>query len=312
MQNEIKILVTGKNGQLGQSLKRLTTHHPLFTFEFVGREQFDLSNPASISAFFENEEYDFIINCAAYTAVDKAEGDKELADAINHQAVKTLGQIAKQQDATLIHVSTDYVFNGESFRPYQEDDSTDPQGVYGSSKLKGEQAFLEVNPKGCIIRTSWVYSEYGNNFVKTMLRLGKERDELGVIFDQVGTPTYAGDLAEAILQIVSSEQLVVSSNDEGSSLPTTHHSLPIKNEIFHFSNEGVCSWYDFAKTIFELSAIQCKLNPIETKDYPTPATRPHYSLLNKAKIKQTFNLSIPYWKDSLRQCLINISKSIND
>lgn len=281
------ILVTGKNGQLGQSLKRLTTQYPLFTFEFVGRDELDLSDDASIQSYFQKNSFDYIVNCAAYTAVDKAEEEKDLADAINHQAVKTLAQIAKQQDAILIHVSTDYVFNGESFKPYQEDDSTEPQGVYGSSKLKGEQAFLEVNPKGCIIRTSWVYSEYGNNFVKTMLRLGKERDELGIIFDQVGTPTYAGDLAKAILQLL-----------------TTHDSLLTqKSEIFHFSNEGVCSWYDFAKTIFELSAIECKVNPIETKDYPTPAKRPHYSVLNKQKIKQAFKLEIPYWKDSLIICL---------
>lgn len=282
-----RVLVTGAKGQLGQSLKRLTSHYPQFTFEFVGRDELDLSNPKSIEIYFTLHTYDIIINCAAYTGVDKAESNIELAEAINYHSVKSLAQTAKQQNATLIHVSTDYVFNGESFKPYQEDYPTDPLGVYGSSKLKGEQAFLEVNPMGCIIRTSWIYSEYGNNFVKTMLKLGKERDQLGVIFDQVGTPTYAGDLAKAILQLL-----------------TSHDSrLTQKSEIFHFSNEGVCSWYDFAKAIFELSAIKCTVKPIETKDYPTPAKRPHFSVLNKQKIKQTFEFEIPYWIDSLKTCL---------
>jgi dTDP-4-dehydrorhamnose reductase len=303
-----RILVTGKNGQLGQSLinivsQRSSTIDHRLSFDFVGRDELDLANPESVERFFVDNRFDAIINCAAYTAVDKAESEPGLADQINHLAVKQLAEIAKQQDATLIHISTDYVFNGQNYKPYIESDETDPQSVYGTTKLKGEQAFLEVNPKGCIIRTSWVYSEYGNNFVKTMLRLGKEKDQLSIIFDQVGTPTYAGDLAEAILQIVSSEQLVVRSNDEGSSLPTTHHSLPTKNEVFHFSNEGVCSWYDFAKAIFGYAKIPCVVLPIETKNYPTPATRPHYSLLNKAKIKQAFNLSIPYWKDSLQTCI---------
>jgi dTDP-4-dehydrorhamnose reductase len=303
MANCKKVLVTGKDGQLGQSLKQLTANYPLLTFFFAGRNELDLATPESVERFFVDNRFDAIINCAAYTAVDKAESEPGLAGQINHLSVKQLAEIAKQQDATLIHISTDYVFNGQNSKPYIESDETDPQSVYGATKLKGEQAFLEVKPKGCIIRTSWVYSEYGNNFVKTMLRLGKERDELGIIFDQVGTPTYAGDLAEAILQIVSSEQLVVRSNYEGSSLPNTHHSLPTKNEVFHFSNEGVCSWYDFAKAIFGYAKIPCVVLPIETKNYPTPATRPHYSLLNKAKIKQTFNLTIPYWKDSLQTCI---------
>jgi dTDP-4-dehydrorhamnose reductase len=199
-----------------------------------------------------------------------------------------LARIAKEKNISLIHISTDYVFAGKNFKPYLETDPTDPQGVYGQTKLEGEQAMLAIDPaKSIIIRTSWVYSSFGNNFVKTMLRLGREREELGIIYDQVGSPTSARDLAQAILAIIQHPKL--------DTLTAT--------EIYHFSNEGVCSWYDFAKAIFELSAIACHVKPIETKDYPTPATRPHYSLMNKAKIKNTFNLTIPYWKDSLIDCL---------
>ena len=201
------ILVIGKNGQLGQSIYKLVTQHPAskiqHRFSFVGREELDLANSECINHFLSKNPFDVIVNCAAYTAVDKAETDVELADAINHQAVRTLAEIAKQQNAILVHVSTDYVFNGENFKPYVESDSVDPQGVYGLTKLKGEQAFQEISPAGCIIRTSWVYSEFGNNFVKTMLRLGQEREQLGVIFDQVGTPTYATDLAAAILAMLN-------------------------------------------------------------------------------------------------------------
>jgi dTDP-4-dehydrorhamnose reductase len=282
------ILVTGSNGQLGSSIRTLVSEYPNAQFTFVNREDLDLSSSEAIQTFFSNDQYDVIINCAAYTAVDKAESEPKLANQINHLAVKQITEIAKQQDITLIHISTDYVFDGHNYKPYIESDTVNPQSVYGETKLKGEQAFLEVNPIGCIIRTSWVYSEYGNNFVKTMQRLGKERDALGVIFDQVGSPTYAGDLAKAILKILESDRV---------------KQLEKENKVFHFSNEGVCSWYDFAKNIFEISQIQCDVTPIETKDYPTPATRPHYSLLNKAKIKQTFALSIPYWKDSLQTCI---------
>ena len=300
-----RILITGKNGQLGQSLQKQVIQNSKFKIQnsltFVGRDQLDLSDPAAIDAFFADQQFDVIINCAAYTAVDKAESEPELADQINHQAVKHLAHIAKALDAVLIHVSTDYVFDGTQHRPYIETDPTVPNSVYGTTKHKGEQAIQAINPKGCIIRTSWVYSEYGNNFVKTMLRLGQERDHLNVIFDQIGTPTYATDLANAIVTMLNSEFLMMNEETD----------QPIQNstfKIYHYSNEGVCSWYDFAKTIFELSDIECEVSPIETKDYPTPAKRPHYSLMNKAKIKQTFNLTIPYWKDSLGQCLMNISK----
>lgn len=287
-----QVLVTGAKGQLGQSIYDLQGEHSGFDFVFTDVEELDLTDQNQMQHYLSHNGFDVIINCAAYTAVDKAETDEKLADQINHQAVSTLAEIAKQQGVMLIHVSTDYVFNGQSYKPYQENDATDPQGVYGKTKLNGEQAFLNINPNGCIIRTSWVYSEHGNNFVKTMLRLGKERDELGVIFDQVGTPTYARDLATAILAIIKK-----SGNSE------ILQSKQPKDKIFHFSNEGVCSWYDFAKTIFEYSDVDCQVSSIETKDYPTPASRPHYSVMNKHKIKYTFDMSIPYWKDSLKKCL---------
>jgi dTDP-4-dehydrorhamnose reductase len=286
------ILVTGKTGQLGQSIQQLTAQYPLYRFTFAGRDELDLSSPQSITEYFTDRVFDVIINCAAHTAVDKAESEPELANQINHLAVKQLADIAKAHNSTLIHISTDYVFNGQNYKPYVETDSVDPRGVYGLTKLKGEQAFQTINPHGCIIRTSWVYSEFGNNFVKTMMKLGAERDQLGIIFDQVGSPTYAGDLAKAILEMLSSDQLT-NGADKGT----------IQNAIYHFSNEGVCSWYDFAKSIFSISNIHCNISPIETKEYPTPAKRPHYSLLNKAKIKSEFGLIIPYWQDSLQTCI---------
>jgi dTDP-4-dehydrorhamnose reductase len=259
-----------------------------YTFTFIGRSELNFSNSEDMQAWFHDKLFDVIINCAAYTAVDKAESEQVLAREINTTAVGTMAQIAKEKSISLIHISTDYVFDGKNFKPYIETDPTNPQGIYGQTKLDGEQAMLAINPaNSVIIRTSWVYSRFGNNFVKTMMRLGKERDELGVIYDQVGTPTSARDLAQVILSIIQHQSL--------STLKET--------EIYHFSNEGVCSWYDFAKAIFEFSAIVCNVKPIETFDYPTPAKRPHYSLLNKAKIKNTFDITIPYWKDSLQECL---------
>lgn len=293
----MRILVTGKNGQLGRSIQKLVNadvvidnNHSSNEFIFVGREELDLSSENSISHYFDNnDKVDIIINCAAYTQVDKAEQEAGLANQINHVAVKQLASIANNQQARLIHISTDYVFNGRQCQPYIETDNVDPQGVYGKTKLSGEQAIQNhLKSNAIIIRTSWIYSEYGNNFVKTMLKLGNELECLNIIFDQVGTPTYAGDLAKAILFIVRSN---------------TFSQIGFKTQIYNFSNEGVCSWYDFAKTIFELTNTQCQVNPIETKDYPTPGTRPHYSVLNKAKIKKKYNLIIPYWKDSLKQYL---------
>jgi len=279
------ILVTGANGQLGSELHEISASYKENRFFFTDKEALNITNEEQIKDFCKINNINTIINCAAYTAVDKAEDDEESANQINNVATKYLAQIAKENDISFIHVSTDYVFNGTNHKPYKEDDIVNPIGVYGKTKLYGEVALLEVNPKNSIIiRTSWVYSSFGANFVKTMLNLSKSRDELNVIFDQVGSPTYAKDLAICILEI----------------LPK------IKNdsvEIFHYSNEGVCSWYDFAKTIFKLSNIECKVNPIESFEYPTPVKRPHYSLLNKAKIKNKFNIQIPYWRDSLKECL---------
>lgn len=280
----LNILITGAKGQVGSELQALHANYS-YTFFFTDREILDITDKEALKSYIKTNTIDTIINCAAYTAVDKAESDVSNADAINHTAVQYLAEIAKEKNIKLIHISTDYVFDGKNYRPYIETDSTAPQGVYGATKRKGEETLLHVNPKNSIIiRTSWVYSSFGNNFVKTMLRLGKEKEQLGVIYDQVGAPTYARDLAKAILDI----------------LPE------IKNEnleIYHYSNEGVLSWYDFAKEIMKMAKLECKINPIETKEYPTPAQRPHYSLLNKSKIKKAFSISIPYWKDSLDACL---------
>ncbi|AFV98292.1 MULTISPECIES: dTDP-4-dehydrorhamnose reductase [unclassified Sulfuricurvum] len=286
-----KVLVTGASGQLGSEIQAISALYPQYTFTFADRSMLDLGNLCKMEDFFEGKIFDTIINCAAYTAVDKAESESDLADTINHRFVSMLSKIAKAKNIALIHISTDYVFDGKNHRPYVESDPTDPQGVYGRTKRDGENAILSVAPANAIIiRTSWVYSSFGTNFVKTMLRLGKERDSLGVIFDQIGTPTYARDLAETILEI----------------LPNINNRTP---EIYHYSNEGCASWYDFARAIFELSGVECNVNPITTDQYPTPASRPHYSLLNKAKIKNDFNLSIPYWRDSLKQCLNTLGEA---
>ena len=278
------ILVTGSNGQLGSEIRELSSRYK-YNFFFTDSSVLDITDFKKVKEFIEENKIDIILNCAAYTAVDKAEKDEVNADKINHLAVKNLAQISKDRTIKLIHISTDYLFDGTNFKPYVEDDTTNPTGVYGKTKLDGESAMREINPlNSIIIRTSWVYSSYGTNFVKTMLRLGKERDSLGVIFDQVGTPTYARDLAKTILDI----------------LPNITNDTV---EIYNYSNEGVLSWYDFAKEIMKMAKIECQINPIETKKYPTPAKRPHYSLLNKAKIKEEFNLTIPYWKDSLDECL---------
>jgi len=282
------VLVTGSNGQLGSEIKELSSEYR-YNFFFTDRETLDITDKNAVAAFVEQNNINVIINCAAYTAVDKAEADETNADAINHLAVKQMAEISKEKNIQLIHISTDYVFDGKNYKPYNEEDTTNPNGVYGATKLAGEKAIIALNPiNAIIIRTSWVYSSFGANFVKTMLRLGKEKESLGVIFDQVGTPTYARDLAKAILEILSCRPEL----DSGSQV-----------QIYHYSNEGVLSWYDFAKEIMRMAKLECVINPIETKEYPTPATRPHYSLLNKSKIKKEFNLSIPYWKDSLDECM---------
>ncbi len=278
----MNILVTGAKGQLGSEIKVLSKKYP-YNFFFTDKEELDIIDKDKIKNFIDENKIDLIINCAAYTAVDKAEDDRELAKLINYQAVSNLAQISKEKDIKLIHISTDYVFDGKNYKPYKEDDKTNPINFYGITKLKGEKVFANSGAKGIIIRTSWVYSSFGNNFAKTMLKLGREREELSIIFDQIGTPTYAKDLAKTILDIIP--------------------KLDNKAEIYHFSNEGVCSWYDFAKEIMKIAKIDCTINPIETKMYPTPAKRPYFSLLNKSKIKKEFNINIPYWKDSLNKCL---------
>jgi len=278
------ILVTGSYGQVGSELQSLSTEYQ-YNFFFTDKNILDITDKSALQKYCQENKITHIINCAAYTAVDKAQEDCQNADKINHIAVKYLSDIAKNNDISLVHISTDYVFDGKNYRPYIETDSTNPQGVYGQTKLDGELKMLEINPKNSIIiRTSWVYSSFGANFVKTMLKLGKDREELNVIFDQVGTPTFAKDLAYTILEILPD----IDTKDV---------------EIYHYSNEGVLSWYDFAKEIMKMAKVDCKIKPILTKDYPTPASRPHYSLLDKSKIKNDFNLSIPYWKDSLSQCL---------
>ncbi|WP_179318045.1 dTDP-4-dehydrorhamnose reductase [Winogradskyella helgolandensis] len=279
------ILVTGKSGQLGSEIQSLASKFEAYQFIFTGSADLDISKKTDVLHFFENNAIDVVINCAAYTAVDKAESDIEHANAVNHLGVVHLIEACKKHDAKFIHVSTDYVYDGMNCQPYVETDPTQPKSVYGETKLEGENALIASQLKDAIIiRTSWVYSSFGNNFVKTMLRLAQDRDELGVVGDQIGTPTYAKDLAEAILHIVP--QL----NTE-------------KVEIYHYSNEGVCSWFDFAHAIFEIKNKVIKLNAIGTDQYPTPANRPSYSVLSKQKIKNEFQLEIPYWRDALKTCL---------
>jgi len=284
----MNLLVTGANGQLGNELRKLSTNIPTYRFLFTDIAELDITNPDAVNDFFETNRINTVINCAAYTAVDKAESDESAATLINATAVGYLAKACNKADATLIHVSTDYVYDGQACKPYSEDHPTAPVSVYGRSKLSGEEAALTV-PKSVVIRTSWLYSSFGNNFVKTMLRLGKERETLNVVFDQVGTPTYAADLAQTIMKIVKTSEL--------------NH---LKTGIFNYSNEGVCSWYDFAHEIMQQARLKCVVKPIETKDYPLPAPRPYYGVLNKVRIKTEYGMEIPHWKDSLNRCLAEI------
>ena len=280
----INILITGSNGQLGNEIKELSKDYR-YNFFFTNRKTFDITKKDNVKLFIKENNITHIINCAAYTAVDAAETDRKTADLVNHKAVKILAKISYENNVKLIHISTDYVFDGKNFRPYCEEYQTNPQSVYGKTKLNGELEIIKINPmNSIIIRTSWVYSSFGNNFVKTMLKLGKDKEELDVIYDQVGTPTYAKDLAKAIFDII----------------PKINNK---KVEIYNYSNEGVLSWYDFAKEIMKMAKLNCKINPIETFQYPLPAKRPYFSLLNKSKIKKDFDIIIPYWKDSLDECL---------
>ncbi len=281
--NNPTILVTGCNGQLGKELQAIADQYPQFHFVFASREDLKLHHFGLVEIFFIGTQPQYCINCAAYTAVDKAEGEKELAMLVNGEAVGNLAAICKKYNTKLIHISTDYVFDGESETPYTEEDASNPINTYGESKLLGEQLCMKENAESIIIRTSWVYSSFGNNFVKTMMRLMSERNEINVVSDQIGSPTYAADLANSILQIISSEKW--------------------ESGIYHFSNQGKISWYEFAIAIKEMIDSTCKVNPIETVNYPTAAKRPHYSLLNKDKIKKIFSIEIPDWNKSLGECI---------
>ncbi len=279
----MNVLITGANGQLGNEMRVVAKQYTEVDFVFTDVEELNICNADEVDSFVKNLRPDYIVNCAAYTAVDKAETDIDLCRAINCDAVKNLGIAAQKYQAKIIHVSTDYVFDGTSNIPYTETMPTNPQTIYGKTKLEGEKALLSVCNASFIIRTSWLYSSFGNNFVKTMLRLGNERDSLNVVFDQVGTPTYAADLANAIWKIITSKK-----TDYG---------------VYHFSNEGICSWYDFTTAIFRLTNTNCQVFPIESSEYPTKTPRPFYSVLNKHKIKSTFAVSIPHWEVSLQKCL---------
>ena len=280
-----KILVTGANGQLGSELKVIAGNNKNFEFIFTDYQELDISNKPAVVSFVKKHKPNYIINCAAYTAVDKAESEKEKAFLINAESVKNLTEASVEINANFISISTDYVYSGNNFKPYKETDKTAPESVYGETKLAGENEALKYN-NSLIIRTSWLYSRFGNNFVKTMLKLGRGHNSLNIIFDQIGTPTYAADLAKAIIEIV-----------------TFSEKNGFKPGIYNYSNEGVTSWFDFAHFIFKYKNIDCKISAIETTEYPTPAKRPHYSVMNKAKIKSTFNISIPHWHDSLIECL---------
>jgi dTDP-4-dehydrorhamnose reductase len=283
----MKILVTGASGQLGSEIKERVERFPNWEFLFCTVESLDITNVSDVEDFFSIHKITAIINCAAYTAVDLAESNREVCEAVNVRGAKNLAIVAAKYNVKYIHTSTDFVFDGHYHLPYKETDKPNPLNVYGITKLQGEQEVLKLVPEAIIIRTAWLYSNHGGNFVKTMQRLGNEREELNVIFDQVGTPTWAGDLAETILEILS--QLEVGGTQKG---------------MYHYSNEGLASWYDFAIEIIEFSKLECKVLPIETKDYPTPAPRPAYSVLNKAKIKKDFGLEIPHWKQSLKKCIL--------
>jgi len=280
-----RVLVTGADGQLGSELQAIQNEYPSLKLFFAGKNILDITDKNSIATFCIENRIDAIINCAAYTAVDKAEDQQLLAETVNHKAVDSLAKVSKKLKIKLVHISTDYVFNGNISTPYSENNTTAPINIYGNSKLNGELSLINVAPeKSIIIRTSWVYSSFGNNFVKTMLRLSQTKDALSIIFDQVGTPTYAKDLARHILQI----------------LPKINNK---EVEVYHYTNEGVCSWYDFAVSIFEITQKKIAVSPIATSEYPTKATRPRYSVLNKSKIKTDFNIEIRHWREALKECL---------
>ena len=292
----MKILLTGSNGQLGNEFRLISKLHDDHQFIFTDIEELDINNNLALDDFFRKNHFDFIINCAAYTAVDDAEQHTKIANDINHIAVKKMANIAKLRKIKIIHISTDYVFDGRLDRPYIEDDETKPESVYGTTKLKGENALLNIASEAIIIRTSFLYSAFGSNFVKTILELGKTKKKIKVVCDQIGSPTYARDLASAIIEIINHKSV-------------SNYLHP--PQIFHYSNQGAVSWHEFAETICKIENIDCKVLPIKSIEYKTAAKRPMYSVLNKAKIKDTFDIVVPKWEDSLRECLkkINLDQS---
>lgn len=285
----MKILITGSNGQLGSEFKELSAEYQHFTFSFRDLPELDICDIDSVNSFIIDQNINAVINCAAYTKVDSAENNVEIAHRVNSIGVSNLVNALHKVNGKLIHISTDYVFDGDNTVPYKESDPVSPIGVYGNSKRAGEEFIINSNIEGIIIRTSWLYSSFGNNFVKTILRLGTEKDSLDVISDQIGTPTYAKNLAKTCLDLLS-----ISEN------------LNNKGKVYHYSNEGFTSWYEFAVLIMELAGLKCRVNPIQTKDYPTLAKRPYYSVLNKTKIKKDFKIMIPFWRDSLKDCIEKI------
>jgi dTDP-4-dehydrorhamnose reductase len=291
MSKDKRILVTGANGQLGQEIQRVSAAYPRYEFEFLTREMLSIDNDAQIRDKFKKFQPAFCINCAAYTAVDKAETDKDAAHNINAKAVSLLAIASKQHGARFIHVSTDYVFDGNATQPYKVNAPVNPQGVYGATKLEGEKLALSSNPESIIIRTSWVYSEFGKNFVKTMMRLMKEKESLNVVNDQSGSPTYAFDLAEAILEIISSGKW--------------------KAGIYQYSNTGIITWYEFAVAIRELINARCTVNPIPTSGYPTPAKRPAYSAMDTSLITNTFDIKLKPWKERLSACIDRLNATVS-
>ncbi|MBT6770956.1 MAG: dTDP-4-dehydrorhamnose reductase [Thiotrichales bacterium] len=292
------VLVTGASGQLGKSLNRFVENNILnHQFVFATREQLDLSNFKNVRRFIEKNQFNIIINCAAYTSVDNAETEKEQANLVNHLSVKNIAEVARDNHIKLIHISTDYVFDGSKLASYDETDNTSPLNVYGKTKLDGENAILSIMElNAIIIRTSWVYSEHGNNFVNTILILSQKKDKLNIVSDQIGSPTNAKDLAGAIVSIINNKKF---------------YETDTPSEVFHYSNDGECSWYDFAKEIVSLSGTKCIISPIDSKDYPQKALRPKYVLMNKRKIQDYFGLEIHFWTDSLKSCIKDLSASSN-
>ena len=284
------ILITGAQGQLGNEFRFLSFTHPHFRFIFTDVDGLDITKPRQVMSFFSKNSIQFVVNCAAYTAVDKAETDVDLATKINVNGSRNLAKACQVHGATMIQISTDYVYHNNQNTPFKEGDKASPKGVYAKTKLRGDLAALKFCERTIVIRTSWVYGIYGHNFVKTMLRLGKERPSLNVVFDQIGTPTNARDLAKAVLKIAQK-------------IDNQEVSPEILRGVFHYSNEGVTSWYDFTKAIFEIREIDCQVNPIESSQYPTPAARPPFSVLNKQKIRDVFGIEIPHWRDSLKAVL---------